>query len=107
MAMVSVVLVAVYRQIRGSDWSVRCKMSAGNWRSCCSGQMNRANSHSGNSLLRWQHHKHCCSYYYYYLQPVSQLRLKDEVILHQKHGRRLRQPRHRRKDTGQLTFKLF
>jgi len=65
MAMVSVVLVAAYRQIWGSDRSVWSKgRQPHGTRADLANEL--GNSCSGSSLLRWQHHKHFCGYYYYY-----------------------------------------
>ena len=67
MAMVNVVTIAVYigRSI-GSGWSAWSKDRRPPSAACYSRQMNRVNSRSGSTLLRWQHHKHCRGYYYYY-----------------------------------------
>jgi len=56
MAMASVVLVAAYRRIWGSDRSVWCKSRQPIGAPAALTKMNRVNSRSGSSLLRWQHH---------------------------------------------------
>jgi len=66
MAMVSVVVLAAYRRIWGSDRSVWSK-----GQQPPGARAVLAKWTSGSSLLRWQHHKHCRGYYYYSVLGMS------------------------------------